>query len=194
MVFIIITKISLKEKELLYIIVALKPEAQAFIDKFKLKKSKLSHFTVFSNEEIKLIVSGMTQERSRAATQVLINHYDIRDEDIYINVGICAADNSYEIGELIEIGTIFYEEIPYSFFSEHRTILCSDVPLSTKSFPLVDMESFGFYDAVIHNPAIKTFHIFKVVSDHFEPDKVTKEGTKMLIFNQINAINKILKK
>ena len=54
------------------------------------------------------------------------------------------------------------------------------------------MESFGFYDAVIHSPAIKKFHILKVVSDHFEPQKVTKVGTKLLIFNAIDDINIII--
>ena len=55
------------------------------------------------------------------------------------------------------------------------------------------MESFGFYDAVIHSPAIKNYHILKVVSDHFEPQTITKELTKSLIFNVIDGINFILK-
>jgi hypothetical protein len=50
------------------------------------------------------------------------------------------------------------------------------------------MESFGFYDAVKHNPAIKNFFIFKVLSDHFEPDSITKDKTKSLIFHQIDSI------
>jgi hypothetical protein len=64
--------------------------------------------------------------------------------------------------------------------------------LSTPSYELADMESYGFYDAVIHNPAIKSFHIFKVVSDHFEPQKVSKKQTKSLLFNLIDDINKII--
>jgi hypothetical protein len=56
------------------------------------------------------------------------------------------------------------------------------------------MESFGFYDALIHSPAIKNYHILKVVSDHFEPEKITKEGTKSLVFNVIDDINLILNK
>jgi len=56
------------------------------------------------------------------------------------------------------------------------------------------MESYGFYDAVVHNPAIKRFHIFKVVSDHCEPKKVTKEKTKSLLFNVIDAINESINK
>ncbi len=194
MVFTIITKISLKEKQLLYIVVALKPEAQAFVDKFKLKKSKLSGFSLFYNGELKLIVSGIGHSRARVATQTLINQFDITDDDVYLNIGICAADAKYKIGTLLEIGGVVYENTKHSFSLKKLEILCSDIAATTTLFSIVDMESFGFYDAVIHNPAIKRFHILKVVSDHFEPKKVTKEKTKMLIFNQINAINEILKK
>jgi len=61
--------------------------------------------------------------------------------------------------------------------------------VGNSNLSLVDMESFGFYDAVIHSPAIKNFHIFKVISDYFEPQKVTKDTTKSLIFHKIDAIN-----
>ncbi|MDQ7067501.1 MAG: hypothetical protein Q9M40_05775 [Sulfurimonas sp.] len=44
---------------------------------------------------------------------------------------------------------------------------------------------------LLHSPAIKTFHILKVVSDHFEPQTVTKENTKSLLFKVINDINKL---
>ena len=178
---------------MLYIVVALKPEAQAFVDKYRLKKSKLSSFTLFSDKDMKLIVSGVGEGKSREATQVLVNHFDITDDDTYINVGICAANSNHKIGTLIELGTIFFEEKEYIFKTLKNKILCSKTPVSKEVYAIVDMESFGFYDAVIHNPAIKNFHIFKVVSDHFQPEEVNKENTKMLIFNQIHAITQLLK-
>ena len=177
---------------MIYIVTALKPEAQAFVDYFKLKKSKLQNYTLFSNETIRLIISGMGVESARLATQTLINHYDLCDEDIFANIGVCGASTEYAIGELIECGSITYHEMHYSFLPNKAHIYCVDEPLSDPIYPLVDMESYGFYDAVIHNPAIEHFHILKVVSDHFEPKKVTKELVKSLLFNQIDAINKIL--
>ena len=69
---------------MIYLVIALKPEAQAFVDKYKLTKSKLGAFTLFSNENMKLIVSGMGIENARIATQTLINNFDISDDDIYI--------------------------------------------------------------------------------------------------------------
>ena len=178
---------------MIYIVTALKPEAQAFVDKYKLSKKKLSNFTIFINNEITLIISGVGVRNSTMATQTLINHYDITDDDIYLNVGICGANKEYEIGELIEINRITYNSQTIEIKDKDgKTIICLDEEANTSKYDIVDMESFGFYDAVIHSPAIKNFHILKVVSDHFEPQKVTKEKTKSLIFKAIDDINLIL--
>jgi len=169
-----------------YIVVALKAEAQAFVDAYKLKKSKLGSFTLYSNNTMRLIISGMGVTNARLATQTLINNYDITDEDSYYNIGICGASKAYVVGEVLEIGGVVYEGLRNTFNDEQKEILCIDKAVSSSSeYEIVDMESFGFYDAVIHNPAIKNFAIIKVVSDHFEPQSVTKEGAKMLLFQAI---------
>jgi hypothetical protein len=177
---------------MLYIVTALKPEAQAFVDKYKLKKSKLHNYTLFHNENIKLIISGIGVHNARLATQTLINHFDITDNDVYLNIGICAAPEHYNIGDLVEIGSITYKNTSHIFDTHKQLLTCKDEAVSTQQTTMIDMESFGFYDAVIHNPAIKKFHILKVVSDHFQPDTITKENTKSLLFNVIDAINSIL--
>lgn len=187
-----ITKLSLKEIQLLYIVVALQAEAQAYIDRYKLHKSSLGAYKLFASQDIQVIVSGMGVVNARNATQALINAYDITDDDIYLNVGICGAQNSVEIGTLLSFSALQYEGIEYKFKEDGELLTCVDEPLATPSCKFADMESYGFYDAVVHNPAIKHFHILKVVSDHFEPQIVTKEGAKKLLFNQIDSINSIL--
>ena len=177
---------------MIYIVTALKPEAQAFVDYYKLKKTKLQSYTLFYNESIKLIISGMGVANTRSATQTLINHYDITDDDIYANIGICGTPSCYTIGELVQFGSILYHEINYTFEQSLTTIHCVDREQSIPQELPVDMESFGFYDAVIHNPAIQNFFVIKIVSDHFQPDSVTKESTKTLLFQQMQAIEKIL--
>lgn len=180
---------------MLYIVVALKPEAQAFVDRYKLSKKKLSDFTVFYNEKMMLIVSGLGVKNATFATQTLINHYDITDDDIYLNIGICGANKRYKIGDLLEIGAIKYKQNTSSLTNNSKKIItCLDEESTDENLEIVDMESFGFYDAVIHSPAIKNFHILKVVSDNFQPQKVTKELTKSLIFNVIDDINTLLNK
>ncbi len=178
--------------KLLYIVVALQAEAQAFVDRYKLEKSSLGMYKIFSSEKLKIIVSGMGVINARNATQALINAYDITDEDSYLNVGICGAESSTAIGSLLAFSSVEYEGIEYKFQKKGEKLTCVDEPLSEPSYRAVDMESYGFYDAVVHNPAIQNFHILKVVSDHFKPQSVTKDGAKKLLFNQIDAINCML--
>lgn len=177
---------------MIYMVVALKPEVQAFVDFYKLKKEKLLHYTIFTNSYMIIILSGIGVDNARLATQTLINQFDISDDDIYINIGICGTNEKYEIGALLEIGKISYQELFYSFKDDKKKIVCLDEEATTDLHDIVDMESYGFYDAVVHNPAIKKFYIFKVVSDHFEPHLVTKDKTKSLIFNVINTIHTII--
>lgn len=177
---------------MVYIVTALKSEAQAFVDRYKLQKSQLGKFTLFSNNSMMLIVSHIGVDNTRNATQALINQFDITDDDIYLNVGICGANSRYEIGSLLEVGNIMYEDMSYIFKEKKLCIVCVDEAMDKNCHNIVDMESYGFYDAVIHNPAIKNFHVLKVVSDHFEPEKVTKDMTKKLIFNQIDVINSLI--
>jgi nucleoside phosphorylase len=174
---------------MLFIICALKSEAQAFVDKFKLQKSKLNNYTIFSNKNMMIIISGIGITNSTLATQTFIDHYDITDEDIYLNVGICGASPKHNIGKILEIGTIHYKHHIITLPNKISTTLtCLNFEMSENDYEIVDMESYGFYDAVTHSPAIKKFYIFKIVSDHFEPEKVTKDTTKRLVFNSINEI------
>ena len=176
---------------MLYIIVALKSEAQAFVERYKLKKSHLKTYTLYEDSERKVIVSGVGVGFSRDTTQTFIDYFDLSDDVIFLNVGICAAEEKYQIGDLLKIGSVTYGDTLYSF-AEGENIFSLDEATYESLYEIVDMEAFGFYDAVSHSPAIKNFHILKVVSDHFTPQTVTKEQTKTLIFNQIDAINKII--
>ena len=69
-------------------------------------------------------------------------------------------------------------------------ITCVDEEVSQELYEIVDMESFGFYDALNGSVNEQNIYIFKVVSDHFEPHKVTKDKTKALIFKEIQNILK----
>jgi len=173
---------------MLYIVIALKAEAQAFVERFKLKKSSLGSFTLYTNKDMRLIVSGIGVHNARVATQTLINHFDIANEDKYLNIGICGASKLYEIGEVLEIGAIVYEQERYVFEPNAKEIHCVCEAMSQEVHEIVDMESFGFYDAIVHNPAIKHFSIIKVVSDHFEPESVSKDGAKNLLLRVVPAL------
>lgn len=171
---------------MLYIVTALKPEAQAFVDKYRLRKGKCDNFTLFSGDTLKLIVSGIGVCNAKNATESLIKNFNPADNDTFLNIGICAADKKYKITELLRIGFVIYKDKKYIFNDDIlKTITCKDIEVSNSLYEIVDMESFGFYEATI---CIKNRYMYKVVSDHFEPHKVTKENTKKLIFNKIDEI------
>ena len=176
---------------MIYVVTALKAEAQAFVDKYRLQPSLLGGYKLFSNDTMRVIVSNVGVTNAMLATQALIDAYDITDDDVYLNVGICGASKGYAIGEFFEIGEIVYEEKSYIVHPYlYATITCVDKQITTDKYEIVDMESFGFYDAIRHSTAIKNFHIYKVVSDHFEPETITKEFTKSLIFKNLEKIMK----
>ena len=152
---------------MIYILVALKAEAQAFVDKYKLPKTKY-------NDEITIITSGIGSHNMFQATQKIVNN--INENDIIMNIGICGASKKFQIGQLID------------GLKENLTCVDNEISEMDK-YELVDMESQGFIEAT---KDIKNRYIFKVVSDYFEPHKITKEKTKSLIFNVIDDINKII--
>ena len=133
-------------------------------------------------------MSGLGQESAQKATQTLLEYFSIKEQEQIINIGICGASREYTIGELIEINSVMYSENFYTLNQrEGKTLTCINTPATDNKFTLVDMESFGFYQAV---KGMKNAYIFKIVSDHFEPQTVTKERTKNLLFKQIDEIMK----
>lgn len=171
---------------MLYIVIALKSEAQAFVDKYKLTKTKCGDFTLFEDKYLKLIVSGIGVNNAKSATEKMIEHFKPQKGDIFINIGICGANQKYKIGELLKIGSIMYEDKKY-IIDENilNTLTCKESEVSQDLYEIVDMESFGFFTAT---KGFKNRYIYKVVSDHFEPSKVTKEGSKKLIFSVIDEV------
>jgi len=173
---------------MLYIVTALKSEAQAFVEKYGLIKKSSGGYTVFENNDIRVVVSGVGIESAKKATVFLLKNFAVDSDDIFINMGICAADKRYKIGTLLNIDSITYKEENHALRKSFlHTITCSDEELSNSIYDIADMESFGFYEAT---KELENRYIFKVVSDNFEPRKVTKDGTKKLIFNAIDTVMK----
>lgn len=172
---------------MIYIVIALKSEAQAFVDKYKLNKNRLETFNIFQNDKFTLIVSGLGIKNASSATQILLKYFDIDDNDIFLNIGICGANEIYKIGDLLEISSINYDAATFKINERNGyNLTCLDQEAFEDTYEIVDMESYGFYKALVHKT--NNIYVFKVVSDHFEPKKVTKEKTKLLIFNAIENI------
>ena len=170
---------------MIYIFTALKPEAQAFVDKYKLTKIKTNNYTLYTNKNITVIITGLGIINCSKACEFVIKNYKITQNDCFLNVGICGASKNFNIGELVEIGTIHFNKDIFIFKETAKTITCINYEAKDNNYDLVDMESYGFYESL---QKYKNIFIFKVVSDHFEPQTITKEKTKMLIFNKLDEI------
>jgi len=171
---------------MLYVVTALKSEAQAFVEKYKLSKTKYDNFTLFEGENIKVIVSGIGVNNAKNATNTMIRYFKPESCDVFLNIGICGANKNYKIGELIPIGSVIYENRENILNPNIlNSIACKDTEVHQYGHNIVDMESFGFYEAT---KEIKNRYIYKVVSDYFEPEKVTKEKTKALIFKILEEV------
>lgn len=173
---------------MLYIVTALKSEAQAFVEKYSLTKTSSDGYTIFENENFRVIVSGVGVESAKKAATFLLKKFSHSSEDRFINVGICGANKRYKIGALLNIGSIIYRGTNYTINRNSlHSITCANEEISKDQYEIVDMESFGFYEALKEK---QNCFVFKVVSDHFEPSKVTKDGTKKLILNVVDEIIK----
>ena len=148
-----------------YLIFALKAEAQAFVDK------KLN---------VNIVVSGIGSINMFNAAQIIATK--MKEDDIIVNIGICGASEKFLIGELLQIN------IKSKTTKKIYNLSCVDNEISKKDkYDIVDMESSGFIDAT---NMIKNRYMFKIVSDHFEPNRVSKDGAKKLIFKQVDEIMK----
>lgn len=173
---------------MIYIQTALKSEAQAIVEKFKLKKFIINSYTTFKNGNIILIISGIGVQNTKKAISNLTNNFDIKVDDTILNIGICGANEKFEISQLIQISAISYKNKLVKLNNATKnTITCLDYECSENQYDIVDMESFGFYEAT---KEMKNVKIFKVVSDHFNPQDVSKEKTKLLISSSIEEIIK----
>lgn len=173
---------------MVYLVIALKSEAQAFVEKYKLIKTKCGSFTLFYNENIVLIISGMGVQNAKNATIRLLESFNIGDSDILVNIGICGASKNYRIGEIVQIGSLWYKDKFYTIdATSPNELTCVDEEITKSGYEMVDMESFGFFEAT---KLVQNRHIYKVVSDHFEPQNITKDAVKKLLSAVIDEVLK----
>ncbi|MCK9472179.1 hypothetical protein [Sulfurimonas sp.] len=176
---------------MLYIVTALKPEAQAFVEKYRLTKAKCGKFTLFSAKELRVILSGVGTDNAKEATDALIKNFNPSKDDIFVNIGICGASKIYKIGELIKVSHVIYKDKKHIISNNIlSTLTCKDTEVFRSLDDIVDMESYGFCEAT---SCLKNRYIYKVVSDHFQPSRVTKDETKKLISDVIDYVIKEVK-
>ncbi len=170
---------------MIYIVVALKVEAQEIINKYKLKKNVSLNFDIYENKNIYLVISGMGRDNALMATTALLSYKKPKKSDSLINFGICAS--VLEIGTLLHINSIsfkdktFYPDILFETSLDDSTLTSFEEPMDGFYKTAVDMEAFWIYKVAQKFFKSSSIFIVKLVSDNFEPSKVNKENITKLI-------------
>ncbi|CAM2394843.1 spore photoproduct lyase family protein [Fusobacterium watanabei] len=188
---------------MLYIVTALYIEAKPLISLFNLKKDNTyTKFQVFSNENIKLIISGTGKIKSATALTYLISNKDIKENEYIINIGFIASlNNNSQLGDIVYISkiqnaysdTTFYPEIIYkhNFLEGSLTTFDKIIDNKIENIEYIDMEAYGFFQTASIFFKKDKIIVLKIISD------ILKENVKDRIlfdFEDDNLFNESYKK
>ncbi|WP_345976490.1 hypothetical protein [Sulfurimonas sp. HSL3-7] len=180
---------------MLYIVTALSAEARPIIDHFRLKKVENAlPYPLFSAENVRLLVMQVGYENALMAASSLFGHERPKEDDLLLNVGICAAPTRYTLGTPLVAHKITHKEHAYypdmllnHPFEEVELHTLEGAKDSEHAHP-VDMEAHAVFKAASRFMQSHQMLFVKVVSDHFEPERVTKEAATTLIAAQLKGI------
>jgi len=183
---------------MIYITCALLAEASFLIEHYALKKADDKYFSIYGNETIKLIISGIGKVDAASATTYLLQKYQANKEDKLFNIGTCTTTNdAIMIGELFTIKKIIdlATSNVYHLKAEGEALTCVDKVLDSKQgikTPLADMESVAVYLAA--KRFIKSEHIMivKVVSDKTDASIPNAKEIQRLFQAHIDTIGALL--
>lgn len=167
---------------MIYILTALYIEARPIIEKYNLKKEETKlKFQVFSNEKIKLIISGIGRIKASIALSYFLSNTSIKENDFLINLGFCASTNKEDkLLDVVMINKIsnaysrqnFYPEMLYRHKFKEGSLICFDEIQNTYSVNensnkniYVDMESIGFFETANFFFKKDKIIILKIISD-----------------------------
>ena len=179
---------------MIYILCAFETEARAFIDRYKLQKKNSGPYKYFDDEERLIFISGMGQDNASEAINHLLLNFSHSSDDIFINLGVCAAQSSFEIGELLQIKKLQNDEESHILSTPHsdlKTVSCFsgnkalDRPVNED---IAEMEAMNIYKTISQYFQADKISFLKVVSDNFNPIKPSKQFIISLMHNKLEAI------
>lgn len=165
------------------LITAIKPEANAVLAAFPMKKKDFSSFSLYESESgsLRLLITGSGKLSAAMAVTAYLTRYTPSADDLFCNLGICGGvsgdfiGNGYFCVSLTEAttGKSLYPELYTHPFPEAR-LITSDVPVTDVSgcsepsgnLPLLfDMEAYGVATALFGIVMPSRCFFYKVVSD-----------------------------
>lgn len=175
---------------MIYIFSAFYAEAKNIIDHYGLKKEKspeMVRFDVFTNESIRLVITGVGEINAAAAVSNIGGAYGISPDDEILNVG-CGAGFSSDIclgsiflgNKLTEqmTGRTFYPDmLMKANFRECEIVTVARVLNEGCDSVVYDMEAAAVYQAAAFFVGPHRMHFIKLVSDageRIDQSKITE--------------------
>lgn len=189
----------------LIIVTALACEARPLSNYYRLQK--ISHpatYPLFSNEQksLHLIVSGVGQINSAAATAYSFGVSKANKHTCFLNVGI-AGSAHFAVGECILANKItqaasqrsFYPWITKQIATKQADLMTYDTPQTDyQHHSLCDMEAYGFFASALHFVTKEQIQVLKIVSDN-DPkslSQLTKNYVTQLINQNLKSIDDVV--
>ncbi len=183
---------------MIVIVTATFSEAKALVEHFGLIQIQKKPFSIYKNDKILLIISGIGKVNSAIATTYAFSTY--KNIDNIINFGICGSnDKEKKIGSFWHIKSVIDKDSDKKFIlkKDGEMLWCHSKAVTSPPSKkvLVDMESSGFLQAAKHFIDKEKVDIYKIVSDHLDIKEGLKEDllrniTEENIFKIISLINK----
>lgn len=153
-------------------------EAKPIIDSFNLQElTDPQKNTIYSNDDILLIISGVSKEKILESLNYIFENYEI-SKAFDLSIASCS-DGSIALGTLFCTNR-FINGVNFANITTVEQPLETDEDLQTL---LVDKQASFFMQTCKEN--IKDFYILKVVSDYFDEQEPKDEEIFKLINDSI---------
>lgn len=196
---------------MIYIFVALYPEAKPIIRRLGLKKERVEFgFDVYTEEEsgIRLVITGVGMVAAAAAVGSILTYYHAGKKDIsgitLINFGSCAGNGRvgefYLCNKIIDSVSnytfypdiLFHHDFPESYVVTEAGILKEGLDGPYRE-GLHDMEAAAIYQTASRLLGPHQMRFFKVISDNGKGEKISAQELTKIMETGAEAFVKYLK-
>jgi hypothetical protein len=188
----------------LKLVVALPAEARPIIDHFGLRATSVgSPFSLFSNDNMTLILSGIGKVAAAAATATLYAATGGGRQAGWLNIGI-AGHPSLPMGTARLVNKVQDQSSGRSWYPPpvlavdlaRESLLSVDkVERTYASTCLYEMEAAGFYPTACRFSTAELVHCFKVVSDGpaASPETLTPASVRTLMAGALQPLESVVR-
>lgn len=172
---------------------ALKSEAEPLVEALGLTRSE-SDGSTYRSGLAELRIFGVGRDRALSSLAAWLPALKKNPPRHFLNIGICGGRSSYQVGATVRADKVYssterrsigldpapWPDLPTASLYTATSPISSYSELPT-GYDIVDMEA-GVIAAELRPQLPSTrFMVVKVVSDHLDPQSVTKDGVSQLM-------------